>query len=93
MHLSFVTKRILRDRDTKRESGTRTNRNHRQAASVLLAPAGDLGTAPTLSVRAQRWKDIFRMSSPGFSGIQPERTRADTRSSSMVLNFEDPTFL
>lgn len=64
MHLSFVTTRILRDRDTKRESGTRTNTNHRQEAAVLLTPAGDVGTAPTLSVRAQRWKDIFRMSSP-----------------------------
>lgn len=47
----------------------------------------------TLSVRAQRWNDIFFMSSPWFSGMQPDCTRADTKSSSMVLNCEEPRFL
>lgn len=33
------------------------------------------------------------MSSPWFSGMQPDRTRADTKSSSIVLNCEEPRFL
>lgn len=47
---------------------------------------------PTLSVLAHLWKDDFFMSSAWFSGMQPDRTSAATKSSSMVLNSEDPGF-
>lgn len=47
----------------------------------------------TLSVLAHLWKDIFFMSSPWFSGMQPDLMRALTRSSSMVLNTALPGFL
>lgn len=56
-------------------------------------PAPRLHPTPTLSVLAHLWKDIFFMSSPWLGGMQPDWTRAATRSSSMVLNSEDPGFL
>ena len=47
----------------------------------------------TLSVLAHLWKDIFFMSWPWFSGMQPDLISAVTRSSSMVLNWEALGFL